>query len=297
MTTERGTWRIHRNPIIKPMKTKALPLLLVTMFMLVFIASCGNNKNNDYKESGECFFDNPIDSIVQNTEEDVRFDEVYKYLTAHPDFIGNSDSIAFQRFSCEEDYDYDRCMLWKDCGDIRVYSIPCPSVYSSLASYCCNVVQNKKTSIIDTVLLHDNLGGMESLYKIKNKNGETIYIIKTRLDIEHQGITNKECINAFSIVNGRFVRVKLFHAKSGHYDAIEVECGGQRYLPLDYNDVALICLDNFEEDDDDAPMFVIAEINENDWPTGYGLKYQWNGNWFEYVGKCHYDADERIRDY
>ena len=47
---------------------------------------------------------------------------------------------------------------------------------------------------------------------------------------------------------------------------------------------------------DGTPTFVIAEINENDWPTGYGLKYKWNGNYFEYVGKCHYEANDIIYD-
>ena len=268
--------------------------LIAIVLVSVTIASCGSNKNNDYEKTEECIYENPIDSIVQNTEEDVRFNEVYNYLTTHPDFIGHSDSIAYQRFSCEGNADYDRCMLWKDCGDIRVYSIPCPSVYSSLASYCCNIVQHKKTGIIDTVFLHDNFGGMECLYKIKNKSGKTIYIIKTRLDIEHQGIIVWEYINAFSIDNGKLENENMFYAKSGQYNSIEVECGGQRYLPLEYNDVVLIYLDNFDRNDEDVSTVVIAEINENDWPTGYGLKYQWNGNWFEYTGKCLYDLDERI---
>ena len=37
--------------------------------------------------------------------------------------------------------------------------------------------------------------------------------------------------------------------------------------------------------------FYLPMINENDWPTGYGLKYQWDGHCFQYVGKCKYDAN------
>ena len=91
------------------------------------------------------------------------------------------------------------------------------------------------------------------------------------------------------------MKEKLFHAKGKEYDIIEVECGGQRDCPLDFENIDMIYLSDFEEYVD-VPIFIIAEINENDWLTGYGLKYQWDGNHFEYVGKCRYDADGMFRD-
>lgn len=50
------------------MKTVFYPHLIATMFISVAIVSCGSSKNNDYEQGEDCFFDNPIDSIVQHTE-------------------------------------------------------------------------------------------------------------------------------------------------------------------------------------------------------------------------------------
>ena len=91
----------------------------------------------------------------------------------------------------------------------------------------------------------------------------------------------------------RLVKEKLFHAKERQYDNIEVCCGGHRYLPLDFGEMVLIGIEETEESGD-VPMFVIAEINDADWPTGLGLKYVWKGDCFEYVGKCKYDANGYI---
>lgn len=271
------------------MKTSFFPHLIVTMFVSVAIASCGSNKNNDYEQAEECFFDNPIDSIVQHTEVYDCFEDVYSYLVSHPDFIVNSDSIGYHYYACNN---WENTLLWKDCGDIRVYSIPWESIHSALGY---NIVQIKGKDgkyTLDTAFLNDETGRMDNLFTVTNQTGKMYYILKTHALTIHQGATQWEYIRAFSIENDKLIMEKLFHTKTRQYDVIEIECGGQRSLPLDYGNVDLICLDNFEGENDDAPVVVIAEINENDWPTGFGLKYQWNGDWFEYVGKCHYDVND-----
>ena len=263
---------------------------LVSLLMVsIIIFSCNNKETYNCQDIGslaseECKYNNPIDSIVQNTEVDVRFDEVYSYLVSHPDFITDSDNHAYRGDA----------LLWKDCGNIRIYSIPWESIYSALGN---NIVQIKGKACnnrLDTAFLRDNVGRMDNLFKVTNQVGKTYYILKTSTFTVHQGVIQWECICAFSIEKGKLVKEKLFHSKSGQHDVIEVECGGQRELPLYYDNVILICLDNIEEEDDGVPVVVIAEINKNDWPTGYGLKYQWNGNWFEYVGKCLYDVNDII---
>ena len=89
--------------------------------------------------------------------------------------------------------------------------------------------------------------------------------------------------------NGQYYSDVSF-TKNGQYDHIELQCGGQRNCPLDYTNLKLIGLYNFD-DNQSLPMVVITIVNENDWPTGYGMKYVWKGSFFEYVGKCDYDAN------
>lgn len=265
--------------------------LLIAVIVMSTMVACGNKGNNDADIVDECYVDNPIDSILHNTDVFNRFDAVYNYLSSHPEFLSKSDSIGYYYYACD---DNDRALLWKECGDIRVYSIPWESIHSALGY---NIVQIKGTDgkyRLDTTFLNECMGRMDNLFKITNRTGKTYYLLKTNIMSMHQGTTKLEYVNVFSIENGRLVKESLFHTKTKQYDVIEVECGGQRYLPLDYSYVSLICMENFEEDEDYAPVVVIAEINENDWPTGYGLKYQWNGDWFEYVGKCHYDSDDMI---
>lgn len=272
------------------MKTSYFSHLIVLLFVLATLASCANKGFDDQEEVDGKHFDNEIDSIVENTDNERLFDELYGFLISHPDFVANRDTM--RHYSWGEGY------LWKNCGEIRVYSIPWwPDHYSV---YGRNIVQLKGMDgkyRLDTAFLEEEVGLMDELLTIRSREGKTYYIMKTSASTIHQGYSVWESIRAFSIKNGRLSKEKLLHAKSGNYDAIEVLCGGQRYMPLNYNEVMLICLDNFEDRIYGAPTVVIAEINENDWPTGYGLKYEWNGEWFEYVGKCHYDTDGRIRDY
>ena len=74
-------------------------------------------------------FANPIDSLVyymeQERDEDdyIEFNrdprKIYEYLMTHPDFVKNSDSIGHKNYRSR----YETYLLWKDCGDIRLYSI------------------------------------------------------------------------------------------------------------------------------------------------------------------------------
>ncbi len=271
------------------MNTIKLSIYIAALFLMATLVSCRNSENNypycDRDESEECSPENPIDSIIHITDEEIRCHEVYKYLITHPEFINLSDSIGYHSYSCD---DCERCVLWKDCGIIRVYSIPCPLMY---ASYSYNIIQFRDKGSIDTTFLQDNIGQLDKLYEIRNKKGNVYYVLKTNAYAIRHGDVIEEYISAFSIKDGHLMKEKLFHANGRQYDVIEVVCGEERHPPLDYNSVILISLKHFD-DGEGVPAFVIAEINNNDWPTGYGLKYQWNGDWFEYVGKCQYNVDD-----
>lgn len=262
---------------------------MAVLSLMAIMMSCRNGENNtpysDTDELEECVYENPIDSIIHNTDEEVRFDVVYNYLIAHPNFVKQSDSVGYHKYSYD---DYKECVVWKDCEDIRVYSIPCPLMY---ATYSRNIVQYHNNESLDTISLQDEFGQLDELFKIKNDKGYEYYILKTKAYAIRHGEVVEEYISAFSIQDNQLKKEKLFHANGKQYDIIEVVCGEERHPPLDYSNIVLISLKHFD-DNDGVPMFVIAEINNNDWPTGYGLKYQWNGNWFEYVGKCPYNVDD-----
>lgn len=260
--------------------------ITTTTLVAVILVSCGHKTiaSEDEKDNEEeVVYDNPIDSIIHSTDVDNRFEEVCQFLSSNPDFIYNSNCIGY--FTYDE---MDRSVLWKDCKKFRIYSIPFETNYSTQYR---NIIQYKEADMnLDTSSLQDNVEGLDDLYEIKGKNGKVYYILKTKTYVYHQGAIYWESITAFSIENGRFVKEKIFHAKEKEYDNIEVNCGGQRECPLDYGNIVLIYFPDNEECNEPS-IFIIAEINENDWPTGYGLKYQWDGNSFEYLGKCHYDAD------
>lgn len=265
---------------------------LIAVLLLVLIAllmSCKGpdrrHANNRINNNNDLVYENPIDSIIHNTTEENRFEEVQSFLICHPDFVNNSDAVGYHRYLFD---DPEKSVIWEDCEDIRVYSIPCPTLFATLNR---NIIQFINDGTIDTQFLQDNEGGLERLVSIKSKEGKTFYILKTSLHVEHQGLVAWEHINAFSEINGRLSKEDLFHTKTKSYDYIEVGCGGQRYLPLDFYDLVLICMCNFE-DRYETPSVVFAEINNNDWPTGNGLKYSWNGSSFEYIGKCKYDAND-----
>ena len=271
------------------MKTRKTTLFVAVLFLGTALVSCQNGEKHGLstqeEEIEQCEYENAIDSIVRNTEVETRIDAVYNYLIAHPDFIDQSDNVGYHRYSCD---DYETCMLWKDCGKIRVYSIPCPPMYATI---CYNILQLHDKRTLDTTSLQDETGQLEELCEVKDKQGEVYYIIKTSVFAIRHGNVIEEYISAFSLKNGRLKKEKLFHANGRQYDRIEVECGGLHHPPIDYANAVLISMNHFD-DNEGSPAFVIAEINKNDWPSGYGLKYQWNGNWFEYVGKCEYNLDD-----
>ena len=250
---------------------------------LLILASCNNTKNADEgRNNGETddevtavVFKNPLDSILQSVGIWEGFDTVLDFLYNNTEFSKHCDSIGY--YSDEED-----CLLWKDCGEIRVFSIPRETIHSALGY---NVVQINKGEL-DTILLNEITGRMDNLYQLKGVNGREYYILKTSGATDHQGVSFWENICAFSLDKGRLLKETLFQTKNKQYDNIDVECGGQRNLPLDYNQLELINCSQKTE-------VVIAEINEMDWPTGYGLHYKWNGTCFKYVGKIPYDAYDK----
>lgn len=243
--------------------------------------------SSDFIEETEYIYDNPLDSIVHYTLADNRMEKVFEFLSSHPDFVNGKQDIGYHTYSNGVVEPSD--MLWKDCGKIRVYSIPLENIYTTLYYY---IVQYKGTrGAIDTISLQDIDGHMNEISEITSKDGKTYYLLSSDQFVQHSGTLLRETVYAFSLGKNGLVKEKLFHNKNGQYDHIEVNCGGQRYCPLDYSNISLIQLPGTECDDSEVPTVILAMINENDWPTGYGLKYQWDGYCFQYVGKCKYDAD------
>lgn len=258
------------------------------LFLTAALASCRHGEDGIFRQKDKqdrYQYTNPIDSIIHNTEERTRFAEVCKYLTAHPEFVGHSSSAGYHRYSCDS---LEAMPLWKDCEAIRVYSIPCPFMYATSSH---NIIQFRDSGKIDSLCLEDNIGQLNKLYALKGANGDVHYILKTNASALRHSDVIEEYICAFTFKNGQFAKEKLFHANGKQYDNIEVSFGENGYRPVAYSELVLISLNHFD-DGEKAPAFVIAEINDNSWPTGYGLKYQWNGDWFEYVGKCPYNADD-----
>lgn len=66
-----------------------------------------------------------------------------------------------------------------------------------------------------------------------------------------------------------------------------------RYCPLQWDDVILIV--TFDLDNRKLPTIIVSETNERDWPTGYGMEYEWTGRWFEQTRRRYYDVDGYAR--
>lgn len=264
------------------------PLFIAALFLAAALASCGHGGDSASRQEDQqdrCPYENPIDSIIHNTEERTRFAEVCKYLIEHPEFVGRSSSAGCHRYSCDSP---ETMPLWKDCEAIRLYSIPCPFMYATSSH---NIIQLRDSGGIDSLSLKDNIGQLNKLHALKDTHGNVHYILKTNASAIRHCDVIEEYICAFTFQNGRFTKERLFHANGKQYDNIEVSFGEDGYRPVAYSELVLISLNHFE-DGEETPAFAIAEINNNGWPTGYGLKYQWNGDWFEYVGKCPYNVDD-----
>lgn len=271
---------------LKSMKKRNLLLAIVSLFVATAILSChgnGEEKSLSYEEESlsqteSRVFDNPIDSIVYTTRGQHRVVSVYLYLVEHPDFINNSDS--YRRDTIGSSF------LWKDCGEIRVYAIPYNEMYEYNADY---IVQYKNDGRYDCVSLEDLSGVMKDLRTIKGQDGTVYYVFISQLGVCRQGVHVQGYISAYSIKDSCLVKEKLFRTSKEQYDRIEVTCGGE--LPLDHDRLCLITF-NTTNDSDKEVSFVVTELNDNYWPTGYGFKYRWNGSYFDYVGKCHYNAND-----
>ena len=179
-------------------------------------------------------------------------------------------------------------------GQISIYSIPSDE-YCGYADYCRNTIKyknDKNQTVLDSMLLHDDFGSIVDIYQVSASNGKPYYLVKTEFGVLHQGIIVSETIHALSFnEKGELVKVPLFKTRKASYDEITVSCGGQRWLPMDFDELCLIYV-VADFDNKNTKRILLAEINENDWPTGYGLEYTWNGNCFAYQGKCKYDANE-----
>lgn len=188
------------------------------------------------------------------------------------------------------DYPIDSAMM----GRISIYSIPSDE-YCGYANYYRNTIKYrnyKNQTVLDTMLLHDDFGSIVDIYQVSASNGKPYYLVKTEFGVLHQGIIVSETIHALSFYEkGELVKVPLFKTRKASYDEITVSCGGQRWLPMDFDELCLIFVDA-DFDNNNIERILLAEINDNDWPTGYGLEYTWNGNCFAYQGKRKYDANE-----
>lgn len=271
------------------MKKKGLFVFVVTLVGIT-LYSCSNGGEESVcpveENVMDCEYVNPIDSIIHTTQAEECFSVAYGYLKDNPDFVETSEDIGYYRFEFDGP---ETAIIWKDLDEIRVYSIPEESNYTT---YCHNIVQIRKDNevVLDTTFLKDNFGWMKDLIEVNGRNGKLYYILNTDMYVSHQGEIYTESITAFSVENGRLVKENLFHAKDKQYDIIEVSCGGQRSCPLRYDDLKLISMDHVD-DSDYSPTIIVALVNQKGWPTGYGLKYKWNGEWFEYDRRCEYDCE------
>ena len=268
-------------------------LLVLGVLFCVFI-SCNNSKSfeqdaqntqPDYSIEYYPEYDNPIDSITQSVYVENCVKEVYQYIVSHPGFIENSQSTGTCTTNCSNG------TAWVTLDGISIYSIPFDEECGYYV-YRRNMVQYKNNEnqwVVDTVILHDDVGELSKIYKKNASNGKSYYLLITEFDVMRQGESHVETIYSFSIdEKGELVREPLFKTKKASYDEITVACGGQRWLPLAFDE---LCLIYCEGDEDNIQHIKLAEINENDWPTGLGLDYVWNGCCFEYKGKCKYDAN------
>lgn len=264
---------------------------VAVMLVATVSVSCENNQNDNQQQVDEkSIYENPIDSLVdymeevRTTEDYIHFsrnpDVIYEYLTTHPDFLKNSDSNG---------YTSSQYLLWRDCGDIRVYTIP----YSTNRGVVYrNFIQFKDDGRVDTSFLYeeDNLGGMYKIAQIKDNKGKTHYLLFTQYLYNHCGRYYEERVRAFSIENGCLVRDGLFHEKGKIYDELDANCGSAAVdIPLDFDCVCLLCYENGEYTKDSV-MLIISDV-DGIWPTCSGSKYLWNGEYFKYVGGCTYCAN------
>lgn len=286
-------------PILLNMSRSNMKIFLfsvVVMLVATVSISCGNNGSDNQQQVDEkSIYENPIDSIVQYIENIRTGDErrlfvtnlerVYDYLVKHPNFINNSDSIGYISYK----FDNIRCALWRDCGDIRVYTIP----YSTNRGVIYrNIVQFKDDGRADTSFLYeeDNLGGMYDIIQLKDKNGKTHYLLFTQYLYDYCGRYYEEGVRAFSIEKECLMRDGLFHKNKKAYDELGASCGTPATeIPLDFEYVRLIYY-NDSEYTDNIPTLIISET-DGCWPTCNGFKYLWNGECFEYVDKCTYAAN------
>lgn len=167
-------------------------MLVVSMFVAAGMQLSCQNKgkcvekqddgdSSDFIEETEYVYDNPLDSIVHYTLTHNRMEKVFKFLSCHPDFVNSKQDIGYYTYSNRVVEPSD--MLWKDCGKIRVYSIPLESIYTTFYYY---IVQYKGVQgTIDTISLQDIEERMKELLEITSKDGKTYYLIATDQYVEH----------------------------------------------------------------------------------------------------------------
>lgn len=264
------------------------------------IAVCQNTGFDGglYNEPDSMVFSNPIDSLVyymglEREDDDYRKfnrdpQKICEYLMAHPDFVKNSDSIGHNK-NCNE---YETCLLWKDCGDIRIYSIP----YLTLRGMAYRtIVQFREDGRVDTSFFEVELGGMEDIHQIVDRKGKKHYFLITRYYYEYFGDVLYHGIDAFSVENGNLVDDSVFYKDGKISDGLGEQCGDMgEPIPVNLSGIWLV---NFiKADDYYPPRLIIAETTPI-WPTGKGFRYRWNGYYFEYVGIDKYNCNCVFSDF
>ena len=255
----------------------------------------GNDSNN---EADSPVFANPIDSLVYYMEKERDEDDyiefnrdprkIYEYLMTHPDFVKNSDSIGHKNYRSR----YETYLLWKDCGDIRLYSIP---YETNRGMAYRTIVQYREDGRVDTSFFEDELGGMEDIHQIVDRKGRKHYFLITRYYYEYDGDVLYHGINAFSIENGDLVDDSVFY-KDGRFTAGLGEQCGDMAEPILVDLEGLNLVDFIEADDYYPPRIIVAETSPV-WPTGNGFRYRWNGFYFEYVGIGRYNCNGVFSDF
>lgn len=248
-------------------------LATVLSFAAVSCQNSNDESNQDIIDKGNKApeISRMLDQIPDE-DMDLHRNTVYNFLIK-----GGCDDFDNDIF-CYSDHN----ISWVTSSDrnMRVYSSGC-------ANFIC--YKHENSIVIDTCTI-DGFEFIKTIDIVKSGD-KKYYLLDMEFYVVHQGVIYGEEIYAFSIDGGKLKHEKLFRTAKKSYDRISVQCGGQRWLPLNYNNTELIYYSK------NYNAVYITEVNERDWPTGRGLKYEWNGQYFKYVGMCNYDATSLDADY
>lgn len=131
-------------------------------------------------------------------------------------------------------------MLWKDCGDIRVYSIP---YETNRGMAYRTIVQYREDGRVDTSFFEEEIAGMEDIHQIVDRKGKKHCFLITRYYYEYNGDVLYHGISAFSVENGDLVDDRVFYKDGKFTNGLGVQGGDiTEPVPLDFERILLVIL-------------------------------------------------------